>query len=208
MLLVLGPRVRGTPAERRLCVALAVSNLVFGTLSTVTGMVPFDVKTSLPLQICGFAWIVVAWALLGRGPTVTALTYFWGLTFGIQAMFEPTLTQPFPEPEFFWFFGKHMSMALGAVFLTIALRNGPDWRGYRRAVAWTLGWLIAVLFLNALLGANYGYVSRKPSQHTVLDLFGPWPWYVVVEAFLTIIGWALMTVPWAGWPWRARRPVR
>jgi hypothetical integral membrane protein (TIGR02206 family) len=119
---------------------------------------------------------------------------------------QPTLTQPFPQPEFFVFFVKHSLMVWGAVYLTLVLRHGPDWTSYRRAVGWTLVWLGVVFVLNATLGSNYGYVNRKPSG-TVLSLFGPWPWYVVVEAILTMVGWALITVPWAGWPWRVRRTV-
>jgi hypothetical integral membrane protein (TIGR02206 family) len=207
VLLVFGPRLRGTPGERRLCLALAVANLVFGTLSTVAGMVPFNIKTSLPLIICGFAWVIVAWALLTRKPLLNALTYYWGLTLATQAMVQPSLKQAFPQPEYFWFFGKHIAIIWGAVFLTLVLRYGPDWRGYRFAVALTTGWLIALMCLNPLLGSNYGYFTRKPSQNTVLNLFGPWPLYVVVEALLTIVVWALITLPWTGLPRRRRTRV-
>ena len=66
----------------------------------------------------------------------------------------------------------------------------------------TLGWLIAVICLNALLGSNYGYVNGKPSEATVLDLLGPWPAYVAAEMAIVAGGWALIT-----WPW-VRRSVR
>ena len=72
---------------------------------------------------------------------------------------------------------------------------------------WTFGWLVVVLALNALLDANYGYVSGKPSEATVLDVLGPWPLYVVAEMAIVAVGWALITVPWAGWP-GARGRVR
>jgi hypothetical integral membrane protein (TIGR02206 family) len=53
-----------------------------------------------------------------------------------------------------------------------------------------------VLVLNAVLGADYGYVNGKPSESTVLDVLGPWPVYVVVEMAIVIGGWALITLPW------------
>ena len=208
-LLLAGPRVRGGPWERRIAWLLAAGNLVFGTVSTVDGLIPFDAERSLPLHISGFAWIVIAAALITREPTLTALTYYWGLTLCLQAIIQPTLTQPFPEPAFFVFWAKHLSMVWGAVFLTLALRHGPDWRGYRRTLLWTLVWLGCVLVLNPLLGSNYGYVSRKPAQGTVLDWFGPWPGYVVVEIAIVAAGWALITVPWTGWPrWRRAERLR
>jgi hypothetical integral membrane protein (TIGR02206 family) len=203
-LLVVGPRVRGGAGERSLAVVLAVANLVFGVASTGTALVPFSVRDSLPLQICDLAWVFVAWALLTPRALPTALTYYWGLTLSLQALVQPTLTEPFPDLEFFVFWGKHVLIVWGAAYLTLALRHGPDWSAYRRAVAWTLGWLVAVLCLNRLLDANYGYVSSKPSEATVLDVLGPWPVYVVAEMAIVAVGWALITLPWAGWP-RARR---
>ena len=205
-LLVAGPRVRGRPAERALAVVLAWGNLVFGVASSVLALFPFRVHHSLPLQICDFAWVVVAWALLTNRPLPTALTYYWGLTLSVQALVQPTLSQGFPDPNFFAFWGKHVLIVWGAVYLCLALRHGPDWTSYRRAVMWTVGWLVVVLCLNAVLGSDYGYVNGKPSQATVLDVLGPWPVYVVAEIAIVLAVWALITLPWTGLP--RRRAVR
>jgi hypothetical integral membrane protein (TIGR02206 family) len=195
VLLLAGPRTRGTPAEHGLRVGLAVANLLLGLVSLGQGLVPFDVQSSLPLQICGFGWVVVAGALLTGARTATALTYYWGLTLAVQALLQPTLTQPFPQPEFFVFFAKHIAMVWGAAYLTMVLGHGPDWASYRTAMRWTLAWLVCVFVLNAALGSDYGYVNRKPSG-TVLSYLGPWPLYVVVEAAIVAGGWALITLPW------------
>jgi uncharacterized membrane protein YwaF len=42
----------------------------------------------------------------------------------------------------------------------------------------------------------------------VLDLLGPWPAYVLVEMAIVAGGWALITVPWTGWPRFQVRRVR
>jgi hypothetical integral membrane protein (TIGR02206 family) len=201
-LLLVGPQVRGTPRERPMSDAIAWATVAFGSLSTLTALVPFAVDNSLPLQICDLAWIFVAWALLTRHPLATALTYDWGLTLSVQALVQPTLTTPFPHLEFFAFWAKHLLIVWGAVHLCLGLRHGPDWAAYRRAVAWTSGWLVLVLALNALLGSNYGYVNAKPSEATVLDLLGPWPVYLVAEMVIVLVGWALITLPWTGLPRR------
>jgi hypothetical integral membrane protein (TIGR02206 family) len=205
-LLLAGPRLRGSDLARPLAVGLACANLVFGVASTITELFPFSAKHSLPLQICDLAWIFVAWALLSPRPLPLALTYYWGLTLSVQALVQPTLTEPFPDVEFFVFWAKHVLIVWGAVYLCLSLRHGPDWAAYRRAVVCTVGWLVVVLCLNAVLGSNYGYVSGKPSEATVLDLLGPWPLYVVAEMAIVAVGWALITVPWTGWPrFRVRR---
>lgn len=208
VLLTWGRRLRGRRWEQPVAVAFAVANLLFGSLSLVLGMVPFDVESSLPLQICGFVWAIVAWALLSRRRTPTAVTYYWGLTFALQAILQPTLTQPFPEVEFFVFWLKHVSIIWGAAYLTLTLGNGPTWQGYRRTVGWTLVWLLVVLGLNAALGSNYGYVNRKPGSGSVLDVLGPWPVYLLVEIVIVLVGWALITLPWTGLPRRRSRAIR
>lgn len=200
-LLLAGPRLRGSEAERPMTVALAWANLVFGIASTITELFPFSAEHSLPLQICDLAWIFVAWALLSTRPLPLALTYYWGLTLSVQALVQPTLTQPFPEVQFFVFWAKHVLIVWGAVYLCLSLRHGPDWSAYRRAVGWTLGWLVVVMALNELIGSNYGYVNGKPSDATILDVLGPWPVYVVAEMAIVAGGWALITLPWV------RRPL-
>ena len=67
-------------------------------------------------------------------PVRLALTYYWGLTLSLQAMVQPTLDDAFPDPNFFAFWGKHVLLVWGAVYATLSLRQGPDWRGYRQAV--------------------------------------------------------------------------
>jgi uncharacterized membrane protein YwaF len=147
-LLAVGPHVRYRSAGRRIGLVLAIGNLGFGVASTGLGLVPFKPRHSLPLQICDFAWIVVAVALLTSRPTPrptpTALTYYWGLTLSVQALVQPTLTQPFPQLDFFVFWGKHVCIVWGArcscVWLCATARTGAaiEWpRRGRSAGSWS-----------------------------------------------------------------------
>ncbi len=136
-----------------------------------------DIKGNLPLQLCDFAWIPVAWALLTRHPLALALTYYWGLTLSLQALVQPTLDEAFPDPNFFAFWGKHVLLVWGAVYATLTLRQGPDWRGVPAGRRWTFVWVAVAMSVNGLLDTNYGYFNGKPDG-TVLDYLGPWPWYV------------------------------
>jgi hypothetical integral membrane protein (TIGR02206 family) len=195
VLLAIGPAVRGRPAERPLAIALAAGNIVFGLIGTVTEFTDGDILGNLPLQLCDFAWIPVAWALLTRHPLALALTYYWGLTLALQALVQPTLDEAFPDPNFFAFWGKHVLLVWGAVYATLTLRQGPDWRSYRWAVLATAIWVAVAMSVNVLLDTNYGYFNEKPDG-TVLDYLGPWPWYVLAEVAIVAGIWALLTLPW------------
>ena len=156
----------------------------------------FDFAKSLPLQLCDFAWIAAIVALWTRHWAATALVYFWGLTLTIQGILTPSLTELFPDPRYFMFWGMHFFTVWAAVYLTFGLGVRPTWRSYRFTVAATAVWAVTVMAFNALAGTNYGYLNRKPAVGTLLDLFGPWPGYVVVEIALVAGVWALMTWPW------------
>jgi hypothetical integral membrane protein (TIGR02206 family) len=156
----------------------------------------YDLGSSLPLQLCDLAWVAAVVALWTRHWAATALVYYWGLTLTVQGILTPSLEELFPDPRYFMFWGMHFLTVWAAVYLTFGLRVPVTWRSYRVAVLGTAGWVAAVMLFNATTGTNYGYLNRKPSVGTLLDLFGPWPGYVVVEVAVVAAVWALMTWPW------------
>jgi hypothetical integral membrane protein (TIGR02206 family) len=164
----------------------------------------YDWEATLPLQLCDLAWMAAVLALWTHRLVPVALTYYWGLALTPQAVLTPVLGEDFPDPAFFAFWGQHLLVVWAAVFLIWERRQRPSWAGYRAAVLVTFCWLVAVFVVNAALGTNYGYVNRKPATPSILDFFGPWPVYVVVEIAIVAAVWALMT-----WPWTmSREPAR
>jgi hypothetical integral membrane protein (TIGR02206 family) len=155
------------------------------------------IKYSLPLQLCDLASIAAVWALWTYSSTAFALTYYWGLTLTSQAFASPELTGPdFPSLQFVSFFGMHSLVVWAAIYLIWGVGLRPDWRGYRVAVLVTLGWGAVMLSVNQLAGTNYGFLNAKPLVASLLDVLGPWPWYLLWEAVLGAAGWALITWPW------------
>ncbi|WP_186526071.1 TIGR02206 family membrane protein [Leekyejoonella antrihumi] len=179
-------------------------NRVAGTLIIVT-CAPIELvdliigvqhpRTSLPLQICDVAWLIAGIALLTRGARRSALHYYWGLTLSLQGVLTPDLDHVLLDPQFFGFWLRHLLPVWAAVYL-VGARIGPSWRDYRFVVAVTAVWAAVMMSLNTPFGSNYGYLNGKPATHSVLDLLGPWPWYVLVEVALVAAVWALITWPW------------
>ncbi|MDZ5620269.1 YwaF family protein [Nocardioides bizhenqiangii] len=160
----------------------------------------FDIAVTLPLHLCDLAWIAASWALWTHKPFPVALTFFWGLTLTIQGVITPALGEDIPHPRYFAFWALHLLIVWAAVYLVIGLGKVPRWRDYGTTVATTLGWAAATYCLNLVADTNYGYLMRKP-RSSILDFFGPWPWYVVQEIALIVAVWALMT-------WVAQRSVK
>jgi len=194
----LGRRHRGRPSEVRLRRGFALVLLAFTVPLTIALLLPdeWNIGTSLPIQLCDLAWMTAAIALWTARPWAIALTYFWALTLTLQAIITPALGQSFPELRFFVFWGQHFLIFWTAVLLAWGLGRAPGWWGYRFTVAVTALWAVAIIGFNAVADTNYGYLNRKPSSASILDLFGPWPVYVAVEIAILVVVWALMTWPW------------
>jgi hypothetical integral membrane protein (TIGR02206 family) len=207
-LVVLGRRYRDTPNQRRLSWALAVTFAAFLVPVQVYWLLPgqWGIKYSLPLQLCDLAAMASVWALLSYSSTAFALTYFWGLTLTSQAFISAELTGPdFPSLQFLSFFGMHSLVLWAAVYLTWGVGLRPDWRSYRIAVLTTIGWGVVMFAINEIAGTNYGFLHTKPLAASLLDVLGPWPWYLLSELIVGAAAWALITWPWVRQPARVPR---
>jgi hypothetical integral membrane protein (TIGR02206 family) len=157
----------------------------------------FDLGSALPLELCDLAVVAAVVALLTRNEIATAFAYYVALTLSVQGILTPALTQPFPTVRFFGFWTLHLLVVWAAAYLTWGLGFRPTWRLYGVVCAITIGWAVAAYVLNRALGANYGYLNHKPASASLLDLLGPWPWYVVASVAIVAAGWALvLTLPW------------
>lgn len=196
---LLGRRDASLPGPSRLSRAWALLIPVVTVPFQVVDLVAnFDIDVTLPLHLCDLAWIAATWALWTHRPFPVTLTYFWGLTLTIQGVLTPSLNEELPHPRYFAFWALHLLIVWAAVYLAVGLRKAPRWRDYGAAVLTTLGWAVATYLFNVLADTNYGYLVRKP-RSSVLDLLGPWPWYVVQEIAIVLVAWALLTVAAQRW---------
>jgi len=200
---MLGRSQRGSdPTTFRRGFAVAVACVAVPSQAFQLTPGDFDLGSSLPLQLCDFAWLTATWALWTRAPVPTALTYYWGLTLTVQGIVTPSLAQQFPHPRFLAFWAMHLLVVWAALYLTLGLGQGPRWREYRVAVLVTLVWAVVAYGFDVALDVNYGYLVRKPASASLFDPLGPWPVYLLVATGLLLAGWALLT-----WPWTRRTPT-
>ena len=55
---------------------------------------------------------------------------------------------------------------------------------------------LAVGGLDAIAGWNYGYLCRKPSEPSLLDFLGPWPWYLLSLEVVAFLMFLVLDLPW------------
>jgi uncharacterized membrane protein YwaF len=50
---------------------------------------------------------------------------------------------------------------------------------------------------NRLLGSNFAFASHPPTNPSLIDQLGPWPWYLVSMLGVAMIFYSLLTLPFA-----------
>jgi len=186
------------PAAIRLpLAALLVAGLGYA-LSNALPLQGFDLLDILPLELCDLAVLIAVWALLSGNRLACELLYFWGLSGTLIAMLTPDVDRGFPDSRFLAFFALHGAVAIAAVVMTFGAGIGPR-PGANLRVFWiTNAYALLAGFVDAAAGKNYLYLRSKPSQPSILDVMGPWPWYIVAADALAFALFWLLQAPFRG----------
>lgn len=202
-----GSDPHGVRKERLLSVWWGTGVVGINIASIVYWLMParFDLKVSLPLQLCDLACAMTPLVFLTGWRLPRALVYFWGIGLSTQAFVTPTLDEPPPSARYWLFWLVHLAIVGSAVYDLVVRRFRPTWRELLWAIGVSVAWVLLMVWLNEALGSNYGYVGRgDPGSPTIVDFLGPWPARVLVMA---AIGIAAFVCLWGVWPlWARLRP--
>jgi hypothetical integral membrane protein (TIGR02206 family) len=155
----------------------------------------FDVSWSLPLQLCDVAAVITALALWLRTPLLVELTYFWGIAGTANGLITPDISDHWPSFPFVQYFIQHGAIPAAALFLVVGLRITPRPWAVLRVYALTVGLLAIDALANLVTNGNYMYLRSTPGVRSVLNLMGPWPWYIVGAAVLALVLFLILDAP-------------
>ena len=156
---------------------------------------------TLPLQLTDAVSAAAIVALWTRRTLLIELTYFWALTASLQATVTPDLGQNFPSVFYFTYFAYHVGAVVAACLLIFGLGLYPRPRAAWRIFGLTLAWAAIAGLGNVITGGNYMYLRTKPAHGSLLNVMGPWPWYIASAA---AVGLAMLL----GLQWIADRMPR
>jgi len=147
------------------------------------------VEHDLPLQLTDAVSAVAVVALWSPRWLLVELLYFWSLTASVQAVLTPDLGvgQSFPSVYYFTYFSYHVGAIAGACFLVFGCRLYPRPGALWRVIALTLAFTALAGAGDRITGGNYMYLREKPAHNSLLDLMGPWPWYILSTTALAIV---------------------
>jgi len=157
----------------------------------------------LPLNLCEIGTFVAGAALWWRTPLLVEITYFWGLGGTIQALLTPELTAStlFPTYFYFQYYINHGGIVLAAIFLVVGLHQVPRPWAALRVIAITLGYAVVIAVVDALTDSDYLYFRNPPPTASLINVLGPWPWYILSMIALGVVVILILNSPF----WIMRR---
>ena len=161
----------------------------------------WSAQYTLPLQLTDAVTAAAIVALWTRRALLVELTYFWALTASLQATVTPDLGQNFPSVFYFTYFTYHVGAVVAVCLLVFGLGLYPRPRAAWRVFGLTLAWAAIAGLGNVITGGNYMYLRTKPAHGSLLNVMGPWPWYIASAA---AVGLAMLL----GLQWIADRMPR
>jgi hypothetical integral membrane protein (TIGR02206 family) len=168
------------PARRGLSLAILVAYVTEYVANVVEGT--WSVRFNLPLQLTDAVTVVAIVALWRPRPLLVEILYFWALTASVQSVLTPDLGQSFPSIFYFTYFATHIGAVVAACLLTFGLGLTPRPGAVPRVYALTAAFAALVGVADVITGANYMYLRHKPERSSLLDVMGPWPWYILAGA--------------------------
>jgi hypothetical integral membrane protein (TIGR02206 family) len=162
----------------------------------------WNMAYSLPLHICTLSVPLSAIMLWTRSYRLFEVLYFWGFAGATQAMLTPDIgPYNFPHFAFVIFFTSHTAIWLAVVFMLSAYGYRPIWGSIVRVVIITNIAMLVAGTVNYLTGGNYMYLARPPASASLIDLLGPWPYYIFWLQVLGIVSFVLVYLPWVVVDW-------
>ncbi|MEO2074803.1 MAG: TIGR02206 family membrane protein [Bacillus sp. (in: firmicutes)] len=155
----------------------------------------WNVSHAIPLELCSISLILTIVLLLTRLKIIYEILLFTALLGASQALLTPLLNYDFPHFRFFHFFYTHLMIIWVPLYFTWVL-------GYRPTI-WSVVKLFVflnvlmpfIMIINKLVGGNYMFLSHKPDSASLLDVLGPYPWYILsLEGLLislSLIVWVI-----------------
>jgi hypothetical integral membrane protein (TIGR02206 family) len=189
------PAARRWPVPVSRGLAVVIGGTYLAEHATFIARGDWAVDFNLPLHLTDSVTIVSVLALWTARPLLVELTWFWALSATLQAVLTPDLGADFPEILFLTYFVTHGGAVVAALVLVVGRGVTPRAGAVRRVYVATLAVAALAATANLVTGGNFMWLREKPDTSSLLDVMGPWPWYILSVAVLALALFLLLDLP-------------
>lgn len=148
----------------------------------------WNIQDSLPLELCSISLVLAVILLWTGNRHLYDIVFYAGIGGALQAIITPVLDIDFPHFRYFHFFFTHIGIIVTALYFTWVKDYRPTFKGILKTLLILNLLLPGIFIINRLTEGNYMFLQRKPTNGSLLDFLGPYPWYILSlegVAFLT-----------------------
>lgn len=160
----------------------------------------FRFPNALPLNLCDVMLWVTVLAAFTLKPLAFEAAYYAGIAGMTQALLTPDLWAPlasYPTIYFFLAHGMAVATVLTLVWAGLASpRSGSWWK----MLVLLNAYAAVIGTFDAVFKTDYMYLCQKPAGASLLDYFGPWPFYLVPAEVVAITVFWLLWLPFRNRP--------
>jgi len=179
-------RANGRKLEIGLAFFLIVLETVYQFWMLHNGL--WKAGRSLPLELCNIGLILCILLLLTNKKIFFELLFFIAIFGATQAILTPALTYDFPHFRFFHFFFTHMAIIWVALYFLWVRGFELTFQSVLKLLTFINILLPVILYMNRAYNGNYWFLRHKPENPSLLDLLGPYPFYIfTLEGLLLIV---------------------
>ena len=155
----------------------------------------FDLKTDLPFHLCNLIALLMPIYAFTRKKVMYEILLFWVFTGTIQALFTPDLNNGFPHFTYIKYWFAHAGVVVFMLYATFVYNHKPDVKSIFKSYIALQIYVGFVCIVNLILDSNYFYINKKPNATTLLDMFGDWPYYIIVAELILIPFFFMVYLP-------------
>jgi hypothetical integral membrane protein (TIGR02206 family) len=155
----------------------------------------FSIQEELPLHLCRIAALSMPFFIYFKNRKWINIFYFLIIVGTLQAIITADLEFSFPHYSYIIYWIFHVSLVWLPLAVIIFTGIVPQRKDMINAFVIGNIYMLCTLIINFSIGSNYFYTKQKPPGGSLLDLFGPWPIYILVVEGLAVILFLLAYLP-------------
>jgi hypothetical integral membrane protein (TIGR02206 family) len=156
----------------------------------------WDISHTLPLHLCSLTVLLCIIMLLTKSYALFEFNYFAGIGGALQALLTPAaILSGYPHFTYYYFFIAHGGIIVSCLFMIWIYGYQPYFRSIGKTMIYLNVLMIPIAVVNVLTGGNYLFIMHKPSDPSLIDVLGPWPWYILSMEAAAAVVFLLLYLP-------------
>ena len=167
----------------------------------------FDVGRDLPFDLCTITQMIIIILMIKPNRYWSQIMVFWAFSGALQALLTPGFEYAynFPHFRFFNYFVCHAVIIWSACYFVYIQGFRPHFKSMVRSFFWLNVLALIVTFVNLATNGNYMFLCFTPPTGSLLDYFGPWPWYILGSELMAAVMFAVIYSPFAAYDYAKKR---